>query len=65
MLGHSSIAITLDTYSHVLSTMQESAIRALQRIAMTLTRWHASSRGYALIHDSGALPVDNYQFCSW
>ena len=29
MLGHSSIAITLDTYSHVLPTMQESAIRAL------------------------------------
>src|SRR5215203_7493048 len=25
MLGHSSIAITLDTYSHVLPTMQESA----------------------------------------
>jgi integrase len=32
MLGHSSIAITLDTYSHVLPTMQESAIRALEEI---------------------------------
>jgi integrase len=30
MLGHSSIAITLDTYSHVLPTMQENAIRALE-----------------------------------
>ena len=30
MLGHSSIAITLDTYSHVLPTMQESAVRALK-----------------------------------
>ena len=30
MLGHSSIAITLDTYSHVLPTMQESAARALE-----------------------------------
>jgi integrase len=30
MLSHSSIAITLDTYSHVLPTMQESAIRALE-----------------------------------
>ncbi len=30
MLGHSSIAITLDTYSHVLPTMQKSAIRALE-----------------------------------
>jgi integrase len=30
MLGHVSIAITLDTYSHVLPTMQESAIRALE-----------------------------------
>ena len=30
MLGHSSITITLDTYSHVLPTMQESAVRALE-----------------------------------
>ncbi len=30
MLGHASIAITLDTYSHVLPTMQESAVRALE-----------------------------------
>ena len=30
MLGHSSIAITLDTYSHVLPTMQDSAARALE-----------------------------------
>ena len=30
MLGHSSIAITLDTYSHVLPTMQESAARAME-----------------------------------
>jgi integrase len=31
MLGHSSIAIILDTYSHVLPTMQESAARALEK----------------------------------
>ena len=30
MLGHASVAITLDTYSHVLPTMQESAIRGLE-----------------------------------
>jgi integrase len=30
MLGHSSISITLDTYSHVLPTMQESAVRTLE-----------------------------------
>ena len=30
ILSHASIAITLDTYSHVLPTMQESAIRALE-----------------------------------
>jgi integrase len=30
MLGHASVAITLDTYSHVLPTMQEGAIRALE-----------------------------------
>jgi integrase len=29
MLGHSSISITLDIYSHVLPNMQESAVRAL------------------------------------
>jgi RNase adaptor protein for sRNA GlmZ degradation len=30
MLGHASIAITLDTYSHVLPNMQDSAARALE-----------------------------------
>jgi integrase len=30
MLGHANIAITLDTYSHVLPTMQENATRALE-----------------------------------
>src|SRR5215211_2530588 len=30
MLGHSSIAITLDTYSHVLPNMQESAAKAME-----------------------------------
>ena len=30
MLGHSSIAITLDTYSHVLPDMQDSAARAIE-----------------------------------
>ena len=30
MLGHATIAITLDTYSHVLPNMQDSAARALE-----------------------------------
>ena len=30
MFGHASIAITLDTYSHVLPNMQQSAVRALE-----------------------------------
>jgi integrase len=30
MLGDSTIAITLGTYSHVLPNMQESAVRALE-----------------------------------
>jgi hypothetical protein len=30
MLVHSSIAITLDTYSHVLPNMQDSAAHALE-----------------------------------
>jgi integrase len=32
MLGHASIAITLDTYSHVLPNMQESAARAMEDV---------------------------------
>lgn len=32
MLGHSSISITLDTYSHVLPDMQDSAARALEDV---------------------------------
>lgn len=30
MLGHSTVAITLDLYSHVLPTMQQSAASALE-----------------------------------
>ena len=30
MLEHTTIAITLDTYSHVLPTMQESAANAIE-----------------------------------
>ena len=30
MLGHATIAITLDTYSHVLTNMQSGATRALE-----------------------------------
>jgi integrase len=30
LLGHATIAITLDTYSHVLPTMQESAAKAME-----------------------------------
>jgi integrase len=32
MLGHSSITITLDTYSHVLPHMQEKAVEAMEDI---------------------------------
>jgi integrase len=32
MLGHSSISITLDIYSHVLPTMQEKAVEAMEDI---------------------------------
>jgi len=30
MLGHATIAITLDTYSHVLPDMQDSAVKAME-----------------------------------
>jgi integrase len=30
MLGHANIAITLDTYSHVLPDMQEQAAKAME-----------------------------------
>ena len=32
MLGHASIAITLDTYSHVLPDMQDSAAKATEGV---------------------------------
>ena len=32
LIGHSSIAITLETYSHVLPNMQQSAVRALEGV---------------------------------
>jgi integrase len=32
MLGHSTIAITLDIYSHVLPDMQQDAAAALERV---------------------------------
>ncbi|MCU5539052.1 tyrosine-type recombinase/integrase [Bacillus cereus] len=31
-LGHSNIKITLDTYLHVLSTMQEDAVNKIEEI---------------------------------
>ncbi|EQD72278.1 integrase family protein [mine drainage metagenome] len=30
MLGHATVGITLDTYSHVTETMQRTAIRAIE-----------------------------------
>ncbi len=33
MLGHSSITITLDTYSHVLPNMQRDAVKALEDVS--------------------------------
>ena len=32
MLGHSTIAITLDLYSHVTTTMQREAVRAIDAL---------------------------------
>ena len=32
MLGHASIAITLRTYSHVLSDVQDSAVKATEEV---------------------------------
>ena len=32
MLGHASIAITLDTFCHVLPDMQDSAAKAMEEV---------------------------------
>src|SRR4028118_867077 len=32
LLGHSSISITLDTYSHVLPNMQDKAVQAMDNV---------------------------------
>lgn len=29
-LGHSSVALTMDTYQHLMPTMQEQAVRAIE-----------------------------------
>jgi integrase len=34
-LGHASVGITLDTYSHVLPAMQEEAVRAFDALFPT------------------------------
>ena len=34
-LGHASVGITLDTYSHVLPTMQAEAVRAFDTLFQT------------------------------
>ena len=51
MLGHSSIAITLDTYSHVILGMQEVAASAMEDVLGEDTGtsgsqfgWHLTSR---------------------
>ena len=35
-LGHASVGITLDTYSHVLPTMQSDAVRAFDELFQNL-----------------------------
>jgi integrase len=42
-LGHSKIQITLDTYSHVLPTMQEKAADALNGIFRNAGRFQCAS----------------------
>ena len=34
MLGHSSVAFTLDTYSHVIPTLQQAAMRRLDEMLL-------------------------------
>ena len=43
MLGHSSITITLDIYSHVLPDMQEKAVNAMEDIL----GWRAKPEPFA------------------
>ena len=38
MLGHASVAITLDIYSHVLPHMQEEAAERMEELVATHTR---------------------------
>ena len=37
MLGHASIAITLNTYSHVLPDMQDPAVEAMEAALGTIS----------------------------
>ena len=38
MLGHSSVALTMDTYSHVIGGLQEAAMRRLYDMLQAGTR---------------------------
>jgi hypothetical protein len=49
-LGHASVVLTLDTYSHVLPTMQEAASQKLERILF-------GSVSLAIQHYSESSPV--------
>ena len=44
MLGHASIAITLNTYSHVLPDMQDPAVEATEA-ALGTTSWAGPRSG--------------------
>jgi hypothetical protein len=44
MLGHTSVAITLDRYSHVMPTMQAEAVRRLDGVLSGRLRVQMSAR---------------------
>ena len=44
-LGHARIGITLDTYSHVLPTMQHAAADKLDQLILTTRARAAAERG--------------------
>ena len=67
MLGHSSVAFTLDVYSHVTPTLQKAAMRRLDemlgpRLGKTQDVGKMSARDSELDSASGRIRTDDLRF---
>ena len=55
MLGHSSVSFTLDTYSHVVPTMQQAAMKHLDEVLDSQLRQIDVSKMFAADLENGEI----------